>query len=154
MFEISVETDLSVLVAIKKSLEKKVARAVVKTVIVFEREAKKLAPVDTGNLRNSIHPSTFGKTVSGPYAPSTPFEAFLIVGAEYGFYVEYGYFVRRARERKRTGYGRKGTVRSAVSRVGSQEHGTYVQGRLYMTRAKEATRPYLVRFVKEAIEGK
>ena len=55
------------------------AAVVTKTATDLEAQAKGLAPVDTGNLRNSIQA-----------VPQGPLAATVKVGAEYGIYVEFG----------------------------------------------------------------
>lgn len=62
----------------QKEAEMKVAEAVKTNILKMEAQAKSLAPVDTGNLRNSIQSSFTG--TSGQ----------LTVGAEYAMYVEMG----------------------------------------------------------------
>lgn len=155
MFELTLESDLSQLEEIEKNTEKRIAKAVVKTAFLLQTEARILAPVDTGALRNGIHALTYGgATKTGPYVPSTPYEAFVVATAAYSLSVETGYFVARSRERKRMSKTKKGSVLSPVSRVGSQQTGTWVSGRWYMARAVEAVRPRFVLFLKEALEGK
>jgi len=59
--------------------EAKAAAIVAKTGIDIEAGAKERAPVDTSNLENSI-----------AWAPTGTYEGEVIVGAEYGLYVEDG----------------------------------------------------------------
>lgn len=59
--------------------ERRAAAIVARTGIDIEAGAKTRAAVDTGNLKNSI-----------AWAPTGPFEGEVIVGAEYGIYVEHG----------------------------------------------------------------
>lgn len=62
----------------------KAAAAIRKTAFDIEREAKSFAPVDTGNLRNSISTDI---TNDGRFASMT---AEIGPTAEYGAFVEYG----------------------------------------------------------------
>jgi HK97 gp10 family phage protein len=64
---------------IAAGLRGKVALAVRKTALDIEASAKAAAPVDTGNLQNSILAENTG-----------PGSARVTVGAEYGIYQEFG----------------------------------------------------------------
>ena len=91
---------------------REVDKAVRKAAFDIEREAKLLAPVDTGFLRASIYTVTQGRsgfkvssaTASGAaqrtlfnqVAVTNPYEAVVAVGAEYGIYLEYGTSRNRA----------------------------------------------------------
>ncbi|WP_240458701.1 HK97-gp10 family putative phage morphogenesis protein [Virgibacillus sp. Bac330] len=57
-----------------------VKRVVVETAELIQSQAQALAPVDDGNLKQSIEIRYFNRGLS----------AEIIVGAEYGIYVEYG----------------------------------------------------------------
>ncbi|WP_102335745.1 HK97 gp10 family phage protein [Salimicrobium jeotgali] len=59
---------------------KAVKRVIATTAVTIQTQAKALAPVDEGNLRKSIEIE---------YS-NNGFTAHIVVGAEYGIYVEYG----------------------------------------------------------------
>jgi len=129
---------------------KQVEKVIRKTAFDIEREAKILAPVDTGFLRASIYTLTYrggsmkrahrqslgriartfrqiGKVIDpGEFleadSPDNPFESLVAVGAEYGEYLEYG------------------TLRS--------------RAQPFMTPASESVRPQFERDMKKALEGK
>lgn len=83
-----------------------VAKAVRTAAFDIEREAKLLAPVDTGFLRASIYTVTNGgsgfkvsavsasgraqRTLFGAVTVADKYEAAVAVGAQYGIYLEYG----------------------------------------------------------------
>lgn len=73
-----------VLAGLGEQLHKKLAVIVAETALAIESDAKLLCPVDTGFLRNSIQ-----------YRPVADLEAEVVVGAEYGAYVEYGTYRTR-----------------------------------------------------------
>jgi HK97 gp10 family phage protein len=75
----SVTVKFDLLPAIAAQLEHKAAEAIGKAALDIEARAKQLAPVDTGNLRNSITAEQQG-TLAWIVA----------VGAVYGIYQEYG----------------------------------------------------------------
>lgn len=68
--------------ALKKwgsAVESDVSRIVYETARIIEAQAKALAPVDEGNLHDSIE-----MTITGEYS------AMVTVGARYAIYIEYG----------------------------------------------------------------
>lgn len=66
--------------AVSRTTQPKVKAAVRKTLFDIEADAKVAAPVDTGNLRNSISTEVDGDGMGGVVGPT----------AEYGIYVELG----------------------------------------------------------------
>ncbi|MGV3616103.1 MAG: HK97 gp10 family phage protein [Fimbriimonas sp.] len=158
---VTVDFDLGAIDRKLEALEDELAQAVEVSGLRLETLAKLNAPVDTGFLRNSIQLHIGGATSvaadgTAGIEAGNPLEAEVIVGAEYGLYVEYGHYVARTRERKfdtagrGVGYGKK-TVRRAASRILDRRVGTYVQGRFYMTRAMLDVEPYFRGKVVEAI---
>jgi HK97 gp10 family phage protein len=65
--------------SIIQGMETKAEAIVAKTAMDLEAHAKSLAPVDTGTLKNSIQASRIGDA-----------RWRVVVGAEYGMYVEWG----------------------------------------------------------------
>jgi HK97 gp10 family phage protein len=65
--------------AIVHGMEARANALVAKAAMDIEREAKTRAPVDTGNLRNSIQAS---RVAMGHWK--------VVVGADYGYFVEWG----------------------------------------------------------------
>lgn len=66
--------------AVSRTTQPKVRAAVRKTLFDIEADAKVAAPVDTGNLRNSISTEVDGDGMGGVVGPT----------AEYGIYQELG----------------------------------------------------------------
>lgn len=82
-----VDIDVSELNSLAASIEKgglrasvKAANAIKTTAYGIERDAKVFAPVDTGNLRNSISTRISGQGLEAEIAPT----------ADYAHYVEFG----------------------------------------------------------------
>lgn len=108
MIDVDVKVNVAALDQLAKRIQTNLAKAVAKTAFQIEQDAKEAAPVDTGALRASIFTVTSGSTgqaaaMAGagfmrpgvPAArwdgqPSSPFEAFVVVGVEYGIYQEFG----------------------------------------------------------------
>jgi HK97 gp10 family phage protein len=108
MLKISASADTSVLTKAGPSLQDQLEKIVAKTTLHIERQAKILAPVDTGFLRNSIYSDIHGTSGRGAAiaaakrqnasagvtqaldAEPTRFEGYVIAAAEYAAYVNYG----------------------------------------------------------------
>lgn len=107
MIDITAQVNLSALQGLEQKIQDAAALVVRKTAFKIEADAKQLAPVDTGALRASIF--TVTTTASGrggamasavilrPGASAarfdqspSPYEAFVVVGVEYGIYQEFG----------------------------------------------------------------
>ncbi|UOF77590.1 putative tail component [Caudoviricetes sp.] len=148
---------------LSRGLERELHEALNRTLLQMQGIAKNGAPVDTGFLRASIFPvsatlngyamavaAATAREASRSFALSIPIpkgklEGFLVAGAEYAIYVEYGAFHRR-----------RNTVRlgNRAGRIGVKLEGggfaTYTPGYLFMTEALDRGRPILKR---EALEG-
>lgn len=74
----AIKLDLGALAALAAALKPKAEQLVAKGTLDVEARAKALAPVDTGNLKNSIGSHAAGLT------------GVVAVGADYGAYVEWG----------------------------------------------------------------
>lgn len=112
MIEVSVNTSTFGIDRLTARLEAELSKAVRGTAFFIEGEAKQNAPVDTGALKNSIYSVTsLGNNFEGAWnaakeafntqnkgeapvaqlvARPGPLEAFVVVGVNYGRYVEYG----------------------------------------------------------------
>ena len=138
-YTITAQVNTKKLDNLTEELALELANVVLEAALFLEREAKILAPVDTGNLRNSIYVVSFSNNgyttfleqqgdAQGSYAgsapvPQNPFEAYLGVGASYGIHVEFGH----------------------------QAGSSYVPGVFYVGRAVELTQPFFTRRVEEAL---
>jgi hypothetical protein len=141
MVQTNIEIDLSKLDAWTAELEDELANAVAKAASHLERGAKINAPIDTGFLASSIHVQKEGR-----------FEAVVVVGAEYGLYVEYGHLAKRNTTRMSwRGKSKKGNDRLTAQRISDKAFGTFVQGRFFMTRAAAQTDPYFQNLVLNAV---
>lgn len=84
-FTASVRLDTSVLDGIVSALPKRTNEILRRGAFAVEADAKGMAPVDTGALRNSIHTEE-----------QSPFMYFVMDGVHYGVYQEFGTYKMRA----------------------------------------------------------
>jgi hypothetical protein len=169
--DLLIEVDVKGLERFAVDLERELEKAVIETALYIEGEAKEACPVDTGFLRNSIHTvghshSTYakaqakaskgklrrtGRQLVTVNPPPSAMEATVVVGAEYGLPVEYGHFAKRGTSRMSTRSDTAKGPRRTAQRISDRSYGTYVQGRLYLTRAMLAGDGFFKLRVNEAI---
>ena len=172
MLNVQVDLNLGFLESLPDRLEAALQDVLDGVLFEMEAVAKQVAPSDTGFLRSSIFvvtsrvaalpgPSISGKAgfhAGGAAAwahPSNPFEGWLVAGAEYAIYVEYGHFARRGPNSdlekldQRFSQDRGGRV--VVDAPGGMV--TFVPGYLFFAEAAAWGRTRLPVAAAEAIRG-
>lgn len=135
---ITITIDKNDLPRIAANLEPRVSQVVRKAAFDIEAKAKMLAPVDTGNLKNSIQASVDGLSAE------------VTANADYAAYVEYGTapHVIRPRNAKVLAFqaGGKTVFAAEVNHPGTP-------AQPFMTPAAEAVRPAFIAAMTQAIRG-
>jgi len=108
MIKITAEVNVKALRDLEQSIQERLEAAVTKAAFKIQADAQAMAPVDTGALRASIFTVTHKRNAKpgavaqmralNPEAkearftdlPQSPFEAYVVVGVEYGIYQELG----------------------------------------------------------------
>lgn len=164
MLDVTVDLNLKPLEAFADELERELEDALNATLFFMQGVAVSHAPIDTGFLRASMFVVT--KNQDGGVSalarakgfnpdagflmdyprPIAKFEGYLVVGAEYGYIVNYGAFHRRGNTQR---------VGNRAGRIGVRlDDGgiaTYTPGYLFMEEAMEAGRAVLLKLSKSAV---
>jgi hypothetical protein len=101
-FTLDVRVDQRPVQKARRALPVLASRFVMAWAFTVQGVARSVAPVDFGFLKNSIQAVAFGQAMPSPQTgargqqwgqlpkPPAPFEALVLVGADYGFFVEFG----------------------------------------------------------------